>query len=53
MGDVRRSTASVDDQNKALAVVGDHNVIQDAGLVVKKHGVALAAGGQAQDVARD
>ena len=44
--------AGVDDQQQAVAVVGDHQVIQDAAGLVQEQAVALPARLDAQHVAR-
>ena len=52
MGFVRRLAGRVDDQEEAVAQVGDHQVVQDAACLVREKAIALAVRLQPENVDR-
>ena len=53
MRDVGVLAAGIDDDQQAIAEVGDHQVIEDAAIVIGEEAVALAAVFQAKDIDRN
>ena len=49
---IRHLAGPVDDDQKVRCAAGEHEVVQDARVVVKQHAVALAPGCEADDVDR-